>query len=240
MSAKKTPQELALIVQGEARTLVPALVQASEELDMDRQHKVLLEVFRKVDTKQNEFDFHKKMVSEIVTETIVVGQVNGVNIVKKPIIKSRHIGHLVKTLGSEEVAKIIRLLLVNINDSFNVKQGLTLYQMKEIAWQIIDECGDKLFIDELIYIFKKAKTDAQVYNKLDGSDIFRWIDKHYSERINNRNANDAEHKIGNADIMIPKHILPKAYEDLRDKYINTTMNISESLSPAPKKSKKKK
>lgn len=238
---KKSPQEIALAVQGEAKTLVPALFQALRELDETKKHEVLLEVFRRVDSKQNELEVFQKAYSEVVVKQTVVGSIDGKDVVKREITKSRNIGHLVRTLGRKEVAEIIRLLLVNVNNYFNVKESLNTYQVDEIAEQIIDEYGDRLFMDELVYIFKKAKTTAQLYNAIDGAVIFRWIDAHYKMKEQCQMKKDVEYKSAGFELpKLPKGMLSQAVEKMQQKYIDNMIDVSQVPKPESEKKKKKK
>ena len=176
-----TEKQLALIDR-RSELFVPSLLKACRIAEKGKQHELLLEVFRGVDIKKDEISVYDSAKSHTVTkkvrEKVMEEDENGV---MKPIYKtfdkivdSRNITHLIKKLGRAEVTLIIRVLLVNVNDAFNVK-GLSEYQIKEIAEEIIEDYADILYIDELIYIFKKAKKDAKIFGKIDGSDIYGWL-----------------------------------------------------------------
>lgn len=241
MTNKPTSHELALIVQAESKTLIPTLLQASREVDVNKRHGVLLEAFSKIDVKQDEFEIYQKALSEQVVERKVVGKKNGIDIVQYPIVKSRNILYLTQKLGRPEVAEIIKLLIVNVNNSFNIKNGLNLYQVDEIAENIIDIYGEKLFIDQLIYIFKKAKTSAELYQTLDMSVIFRWIDIYLKNMDYNKMKKESEYKSEGFDLpKLPKGMLKQAAEKLQEKFVGNMIDIGKVEKPLIEKKKKKK
>jgi hypothetical protein len=254
---KPNAKDLAVLMGQQPLSLVPALLEASRgvkqaetaiserqrnELE-ERAHKKTMEVFSRIDIKQNELEIYEKAMKDVVVENEVIGKNGNTDIVRRKIVKSRNINHLVRSLGRQEVAEIIRLLLINVNNYFNVKDGLNLYQIVEIAEQIIDECGDKLFIDELVYIFKKAKShstkDNSVYNHIDGSIIFGWIDQHIRNKFHERERNHANNKGENFDLPnLPKGLLKEAVEKMSDGYRKNI--ISMTTVPKIEKAKKKK
>jgi hypothetical protein len=257
MPDKPNAKDLALLIGQKPLLLVPALLEASREVkqaqtaisDQQRQvfenraHQKTMEVFSRIDIKKNELEIYEVAQKDVVVENKVIGKNNGVDIVQRKIIKSRNINHLVRSLGRPEVAEIIRLLLVNVNNYFNVKDGLNNYQIIEIAEQIIDECGDKLFIDELVYIFKKAKShstkDNSVYNHIDGSIIFGWIDQHYKHKFSERERKHINNKSENFDLPnLPKGMLKEAVERMSDGYRKNIVHMT--TLPKTEKTKKKK
>ena len=261
---KPSLKDLAVIVGSKPLELVPALLEASREVKLaqeainnnqrqlldERAHKKTMAVFQRVDLKQTELEIYEKALKETVIENEVVGQTKDVDgkiidIVKRKTVNSRNINHLVRQNGRDEIAEIIRLLLVNVNNYFNVKDGLNGYQIIEIAEQIIDECGDKLFIDELVYIFKKAKTqttkDNSIYNHIDGSIIFGWIDNHIAHKFHQREKRSAEHKAENYDIPnLPQGLLKQAAERMTDNYRQNVINMTDVIPEIGGKKKKKK
>lgn len=241
--SRRSADALILAVSRESQTLVPSLIQASKELDEHKKHEILLGMFKLVDTKLNEYEVHQKAYSETIIKNVVVGKTeDGKDIVKREIVKSRNIAHLIRSLNRESVSKMIQLLLVNVNNYFNIKEGLNEYQVPEIAEQIIDEYGDRLFIDELVYIFKKAKTSAKLYHALDGSIIFRWIDDHFKMKGYHQMKKDAEYKTSGYEIpQLPKGMAEKAMKKLHDNYLQNMVDMGSVTKPAtPLKKKKKK
>ena len=237
---KKSAEEMALIMH-ESKALVPTIVRALRELNEDKKHQLMLEVFRKVDSKQTELEVYEKAYGEVVVTRKVVGQKEGKEVVKYETTKSRNIAHLVKTLGRDEVAEIIRLLLVNVNNSFNIKNGLNIYQVNETADDIIELYGNRLFMDELIYIFKKAKTTAELFQSLDGSTICRWIEAHYKMKEHCQMRKDAEYKSKGFDLpQLPKGMVKGAVEKMQEKFVNNFIDISQVPKPTSGKKKKKK
>ena len=250
-------KDLALIIGQKPQSLASALLEASREskqaqaaiseqqrnLLEHRAHKKTMEVFSRIDAKQSELEIYEKAKKDIVIENVVVGKAGNIDVIQRKTIKSRNINHLVRSLGRPEVAEIIRLLLVNVNNYFNVKDGLNNYQIEEIAEQIIDECGDKLFIDELVYIFKKAKShsteDNRVYNHIDGSIIFGWIDKHIKNKFHERERKHNQNKGENFDLPeMPKGMFIEAVEKMSNNYRKNIISMSNI--PKIEKPKKKK
>ena len=255
---KPNAKDLAVIIGQKPQSLVPSLLEASREVKQaqmavfpqqkelleDRAHKKTIEVFSRIDIKQNELEIYEKARKDVVVENVVVGKNGDIDIVQRKTIKSRNINHLVRALGRSEVAEIIRLLLGNVNNYFNVKDGLNHYQIVEIAEQIIDECGDKLFIDELVYIFKKAKShstkDNSVYNHIDGSIIFGWIDQHYKQKFQEKEKRHTQNKGEGFDLpAMPKGMFKEAVEKMSDNYRKNIISMTDIAKIEKPKKKKK-
>lgn len=256
---KPSLKDIAIIVGQKPLDIVSALAEASREvkeaqqavsnqqreLFEDRAHKKTIAIFQRIDIKQTELEVYETCLKDVVIKNEVMGKDNnGIDIVKRNTSKSRNINHLVNHVGRPEVAEIIRLLLVNVNNYFNVKDALNHYQIVEIAEQIIDEFGRKLFIDELVYIFKKAKSqstkDNNIYNHIDGSIIFGWIDAHLAHRFNNQEIKTSEHKSLNFDLPnLPKGMLKQAAEKMNDNYRQNIVNMTDIPKIDSKKKKKK-
>lgn len=179
MNEKK---ELAVIVQ-QSQKFLPTLMRAVREADIEKRQEQLLVAYRQVDVKKTELQIADQCRKNIKTDLVKIMK-DGKEVEVTRITDSRGISFLCHKLGRPEVTGMIRLFIANVNEYFNVTQGLNLTQIKEITEQIIDECGDTMHIDELIYIFKKSKTTAKLYNRLDGAIIFRWIDDFYKNRGN--------------------------------------------------------
>jgi len=186
--------------------LLPSLLQTTREQNIDKREEKLLDVFRKIDTKKNELAIAKNAIVYATNPDGSLKLKEGIALIRE----SRNINHLIKKYTRPEITAIIRILILNVNGYFNVKNGLSSLQVKEIAEQIMDECGVDLSIDELIYIFKKAKTTAKLYDRLDGAIIFGWIDAHYKSIADQRIASHEDVK-NNATI-------PTYMQDLAGKF----------------------
>lgn len=199
------------IISQQQQMFLPILVQATTETNIDNQHAKLLQAFKKIDIKDDELTVAKKSV--IVKNEFITKEINGkICKSKEPvpvIVYSTNINYLIKKLGYKQVTDIIKVLLVNFNQYFNVKMGLTVPQIREITEQIIEQCAETLSLDELVYMLKKAKTSLKLYEKLDGPIIFGIIDEHYIKRNNQRHKNHEVEKW--------KDNMPTLVDDLANK-----------------------
>jgi len=249
-------QQAAMLVGQKAQTIVPMLIQATREVDPQKQFGKMITIFRKVDVKMSELEIHAKVESENVVKrelvecemTIPKSQYDAMikagyseDYMKRSFCmkvvsnteKSRLINHLIKHIGIEETAAIVRLLIVNLNESFNVKNPLKLEQIYECAELIIEKYGDRLYIDELIYIFKRAKMEARTYDHLSGNMIYSYIDGFFEGLERRKNENHIENKT--KDFNVPDiqnslfpHVQDKMMEDYKKNFINITDSEKES------------
>ena len=117
MMDKPNPKDLALIIGQKPLTLVPALLEASravkqaqqaisnqqKEVFEDRAHKKMMQVFSRIDIKQNELEIYEMASKEVIIEEEVMGNEGGRNIVKRKIVDSRNINFLVRKNGRDEL-----------------------------------------------------------------------------------------------------------------------------------------
>lgn len=158
----------------------------SQNGDMARCSEYMIAVFSKIDARKKEVEINDLAKADIKIEKVKEVTKEGKEVLVPRIVDSRNINFMVKKMGNHSVHSIICLLIANLNEFFNLKHSLNINQVKEISQQIIDEVGDVLFLDELIYIFKKAKTHAKLWNNLDGSIIWSWIDEFLTNRNDQR------------------------------------------------------
>lgn len=189
--------------QNLTNSLILAVVQSSQN-QIDKSTDSLIAAFSQIDTQKSELEISKMAKQSIVISPVDdVDKATGKIIKVNKVIDSRNINFLAKKYGHHQVSGIIRLLLANLNEYFNIKNGLTLTQIKEIAQQIIDEVGGKMFIDELVYIFKKAKTHAKLFNNLDGSIIWGWIDEYLNNKAEQVHK---EHEMFKTSAAVPTYV----------------------------------
>lgn len=89
----------------------------------------------------------------------------------------------VKNLGYDTVSAVIELHLVALNQSINVGQLLTVYQIKEIAIEVIASFY-YLSIVEIAFIFRKIKRGdyGKLYGALNMVDILGFFSSYCEER----------------------------------------------------------
>lgn len=143
--------------------------------------------------------------------------------------------------GESEVEKIIMVLLINLNNYFNITNGLTASQIAEIAVQIYEECKQVLTIEEIVYIFKKKKYESELFNRLDGNIIFKWIDEHIAKRGDERYS---EHQDIKAGAFVESQLddnLKNMNKKLAEKYVQRDLQLitGREAQQAKQKTKKK-
>lgn len=252
-------QQAAILVGQKAQTLIPLLIQASREVNLDKRSVKMIAVFRKVDVKMSELEVHAKVESENVIKrelvkcemTISKEQYDAMieagyseDYMKRSFCtkvttnteRSRLIAHLVKHIGIEETAIIIRLLIINLNDSFNVKTPLKTEQIYECAELIIEKYGNRLYIDELIYIFKRAKMEARTYDHLSGNMIYSYINNFFEKLEERNHEGHIENKTKDFHIpSIPNSLFENVQNKLIEGYKKNFINITDSEKESKKK-----
>jgi len=148
-----------------------------------------------------------------------------------------------KTLGHDEVQAIITVLLVNLNDYFNVTKGLNTYQFIEVSEIIISEYGH-IRIEELVFIFQKAKIEAELFGTLDGSKIFKWIKEYEAAKEESRHNRHLRQKNNDFDVYLSTDNSTRyriLSENLQQRYEskNLSMQTGEVIHPEKKKQKRK-
>jgi len=194
---------------------VPTLMQAIQlntdiEAQKDKQHDLLLKAYSEIDIKKSEVQILKQARSYTRTkEEKIKGEDGRIQIVNK-IVDSRNINFLIKKLGRPEVTGIIRILLVNLNDKFNFNKEklLSKYQIKELAEDIIDLHGERLYLDELLYIFKSSK-QKKLYSSLNMKDVLDWIDEYRLNTLNTFHKQHLNNKNSDATITVASDLAKK-------------------------------
>ena len=88
-----------------------------------------------------------------------------------------------KEQGAEVVQSALSMLILTVNDFFNLAQPMKPSQIKQTA-ELIMERYYYLKLEEFQLCFKNAMAGdyGTIYNRLDGSVIFEWLKKFDAER----------------------------------------------------------
>lgn len=99
-------------------------------------------------------------------------------------VKAPSFALLKKKYGKEETDAYIRLWIILLNESINVKRGLTEYQIGECARIILEEFYTLTIVDINI-IFKNAILGAfgPLYEALSIDKILSWFNAYYNKRL---------------------------------------------------------
>lgn len=89
----------------------------------------------------------------------------------------------VKELGYDTVSAVVELHLVALNQSINVKQLLSVYQIKEISLELIATFY-YISVVEIAYVFRKIKRGdyGKLYGALNMPDILGFFAQYIEER----------------------------------------------------------
>lgn len=96
---------------------------------------------------------------------------------------STQISILNAALGQNNVVKIIYLLIVDLNEYFNVKQKMNEHQITDLAFELSEELKTYRF-EEIIVLFEciKKQTYGKIYERLDQSIIWEHFKKYDEQR----------------------------------------------------------
>lgn len=85
-------------------------------------------------------------------------------------------------LGFEKASSYIELLILKLNEFFNLKSSMTKPQIQETASLILEEYYYLTFT-EVMFVIKEGKLGhyGELYNSIDGGKILKWF-KEYSEQ----------------------------------------------------------
>lgn len=95
------------------------------------------------------------------------------------------LGKLVKTYGDTKIEAYLKIWLINLNESLNLKRPLTESQISETAFMILD--GNKnLTISDINLIFKRAKSGeyGPFFESLSIDKVLTWFSQYFEERCN--------------------------------------------------------
>jgi hypothetical protein len=125
---------------------------------------------------------------------------------------------------------IVGALLVNVNDYFNVSRGLSATQIAEVSHMIITDYP-YLRIEELVFIFQKAKKDAELFGSLDGSIIFKWIQEYEGNKEEARHQRHLVDKNSDYNIHVSDEQMAQfkvVTDNIREKYERKDRQMSGS------------
>jgi hypothetical protein len=116
----------------------------------------------------------------------------------------------------QQVLKIIKELIVNIQEILILNSKLSDIQTDETAMLIFEKHRETLTIEELVLVFKQVKMGVygKVFNSINITTIFDWIDKYlqsderanFWERKNRQPVNTIENVIASIPTEIVKEI----------------------------------
>lgn len=100
-----------------------------------------------------------------------------------------------KHLGEDAIMAVIELHLIALNQSVNVGQPLTKFQIKEIAIEILSEFY-YLSMVEINLIFRRAKRGdfGKLYGVLNMVDVLTWFREYSEERAAHFIQESTKHK----------------------------------------------
>jgi len=136
--------------------------------------------------KKNEISlFSKKEFVSKYDPVKMIMDYRHVNSIEKALKEdSNGISTYVKEIGFDAVQAIIELHLVALNQSVNVGNPLTVFQIKEISIEIISTFY-YLSVVEISFVLRKAKRGdyGKLYNSLNMVDILLWFSNYTEDRI---------------------------------------------------------
>jgi len=99
-------------------------------------------------------------------------------------MKSHTIGQLERGLGEKKIHNYIKMWLVNLEQTTNLKRGLSEVLIDETSYYIVTEFRN-LTVSDINLIFKNAKMGkyGEFYESLTMSKILGWFNDYFSERM---------------------------------------------------------
>jgi len=96
---------------------------------------------------------------------------------------------LEKKYGLDDLASLISMLILQTASYLNLSNNINEDQSLETAFLLLEKYPHET-IDDFIVMFKNAKKGeyGEIYNRLDGQLIFKWMEKYLEEKADFRNS----------------------------------------------------
>lgn len=133
--------------------------------------------------------------------------------------KSISLGRLKKIHGEEKLEALIKVYLIDLNESLNLKRSLTERQIDDCAFEIVDQYPN-LTVADLYLIMRRAKTGyyGTFYESINMAKIMTWFSDYFSERCSEA-----------ARLNYEKHLSHK--EDIMEDRFSETIGLVNMLKP---------
>ena len=97
--------------------------------------------------------------------------------------KTPTIGMMVRSLGANKIESYIKMWLINLNQSLNLKRGLSEAQIDECSFLLVNEYSN-LTVSDINLIFKNAKLGkyGEFFESLTLAKIMLWFRMYFEER----------------------------------------------------------
>ena len=94
------------------------------------------------------------------------------------------LGRMTRELGEKKIHSYLKMWLINLEQTTNLKRGLSEAMIEETAYYIMMD-NKNLTISDINLIFKEAKTGGygEFYESLTMAKILGWFREYYSERM---------------------------------------------------------
>jgi hypothetical protein len=140
---------------------------------------------------------------------------------------------LEKEYGKDDLATVVSFLILQTARYFNLGNNITEDQALETAYLILQTYPYES-IEDFILMFNRAKGAkyGEVYNRLDGHTIFRWMEKYLEEKAEYREKLHQGHKFGSGGENFLKTIQNKALELEAPEVPQNTKSVIDALKEA--------
>lgn len=103
--------------------------------------------------------------------------------------KTPSLGQMIVKYGVEKVEPYIKVWLINLNETLNLKRPLKEHQIDECAYLIVDGYRN-ITIADINIIFKRAKMGeyGELFESLSVDKILRWFKNYFNDRCNTAEA----------------------------------------------------
>lgn len=131
-------------------------------------------------------DIQKYDYGKLDKITTLQREVAKIKTVEKAIELRKELPTLVtikKEKGEEKARAYIELIILKLNDFFNVKEKMNKEQIEETASIILEEYY-WMSIIEVLFVFKEARVGryGEIKYAIDGGMILKWFEKYTTER----------------------------------------------------------
>lgn len=101
------------------------------------------------------------------------------------LVKSPSLGQLCKQYGDKQAQAYIKVWLINLNASLNLKRPLEEHHIDECSFLIVSEYKN-ISIADINLIFRNAKLGkyGELYESLSIDKVLRWFYKYFDKRCN--------------------------------------------------------
>ncbi|CVK17137.1 hypothetical protein Ga0061079_1175 [Apibacter mensalis] len=92
-----------------------------------------------------------------------------------------NLASMVRELGATKIESYLKLWIIDLNSTLDLKKPFTEVQIDKLAFLILDEYK-ALNIADIHLVFKRIITQAEVYDRISIPTVMKWFNDYFNER----------------------------------------------------------